>query len=593
MRARVGNWIAAPLRAVLALALVLAVAACGGSRSASGNDVVVSGSASAETFVPGATVVFTMVVQNVGNEAARDVRLTQQLGSFLVQTGFTCAAGGDAVCPAVLGPVMSVPTLGVGGILTFKISATVNVITSGTISSTMTATASDDTGRVNNAATATANVVVTATSLGVTQSAEPTVAAGSAATFQVVVANPTGATVVNNLVLQWDAATPFALEGITVTCTATGGATCPAEQPPSASMRFTVPTLGVGRSIVFNFSVPTTTSARGTIASTATVSAEGDLDAANNTSVATTLASDGRNGAYEVYAANGRLYALNIDFDARQYTFSGSGFADTRTFAPADDGGFATTLGEHLRSAEDLVVGAHAVGGSKVPYVAARRFATALGGLPATLNLMLRNVNADGSGAVTRAATARVSGNVLQVCQDDFEVVQAQSCGVGALRSFVLSISGDTYTGVDTASGKSFSFRLARSGAADVLLAVGAGTTGDATLQFLIGLNESVGLTDSVVWGPGLYADGRSEWLRTELSRTTYLAEGDIIADLSGLFRLDNTSPVAMLQGAPLPTLDGAPVWVMQSYPLVVVVGATKSDVDQPNVSGLLQIGVP
>jgi hypothetical protein len=48
-----------------------------------------------------------------------------------------------------------------------------------------------------------------------------------------------------------------------------------------------------------------------------------------------------------------------------------------------------------------------------------------------------------------------------------------------------------------------------------------------------------------------------------------------------------------MLQGAPEPTLDGAPIWVMQSFPLVVVVGATKSAVDQANVSGLIQIALP
>ena len=599
MQMSIGSVVAAvaarACRGSLVLGLALLVAACGGSREASGNDVVVSGSAAATAFVPGATVTFTMTVQNVGNQAARDIKLVDQLGSFLVQTGFICEASGGAVCPAVLGSVMNVPTLDVGATLTFKVQATINAITSGTISNTLTATASDDVGRTNNSATATASVVVAATSMGVTQDAAVTAAAGSSTTFKVVVSNPSGGTVINNLVLQWAATAAFALDGVTYTCAGTGGAACPADQTPGAAMTFAVPTLGVGRTLVFTFTVPIPSAGRGNITSTASVSGEGDLDTGNNVSSIATLASDARNGVYQAYAADGRLYALTIDFDARSYTFAGDGVAHTRTFTgDTTGGGYTTSSGEQLRSADDLVVGAHTLGTVVVPYVAARRFATSVSGLGGVFNLMLRNANADGSGAVTRVATARVSGNVLQVCQSDFEAVQAQSCGIGALRSFVFSFSVDTFTAVDTASGKSFSFRLARSGAADVLLAVGAGTTGDATLQFLIGLNESVGLDrQRGLAGPASMPTADSEWLRTELTRTTYLAEGDVIADLSGLFRLDNTSPVAMLQGALLPTLDGAPVWVMQSYPLVVVVGATKSDVDQPNVSGLLQIGVP
>jgi hypothetical protein len=216
-----------------------------------------------------------------------------------------------------------------------------------------------------------------------------------------------------------------------------------------------------------------------------------------------------------------------------------------------------------------------------------------LNALTGAYNLMLRNVAPDGNGSVTRAATARASGNTLQICQDDFEVLQAQSCGVGSLKSYVVSFSGDQYTAVDSGSGKSFTFRLARAGAADVLLAAGTGTTDDTTLQFLIGLAENAGLIDSAVAGPGLYANLDSEWVNIELTRTTYLAEGSKIADVAGLFRSDATSPVGMLQGAPGPTLGGAPIWVMQSFPLVVVVGATKSAVDQTNVSGLIQIAVP
>jgi uncharacterized repeat protein (TIGR01451 family) len=569
------------------------LAGCGGSRSASGNDIVVSGSASAPSFVPGNTVVWTMVLTNVGNVAARDVRVVNQLGGFLVPTDFTCEAAGGATCPASLGALMTVPTLEVGHVLTFRVSAIVNAIVSGTISNTMGATAAEDIGRINNSATVTARVEAAAISLGITQDAAATAPAGSTTAFKVMVSNPTGGTVINNLELSWGATAPFPLDGISYICAAIGGATCPAAQPPGPSMKIIVPTLGTGRSMTFTFSVPVSAAGRGTITSTASVTAEGDLDAGNNQSTITTQAIDARNGAYQAYSADGRAFTLTIDFDAGSYTWAGDGVGDARTFTAETGGGFVTSSNERLRSVDDLIVGAHKRGSVSVPYVAARRFAQSLTGLNGAYNLMLRNVAADGTGAVTRAATARANGNVLQICQDDFEVVQAQACSVGSLKSYVVSFSGDLYTAVDNSNGKSFQFRLARTGGADVLLAVGPGTTGDTTLQFMIGLAENAGLIDSTVAGPGLYQSLDSDWVSIELTRTTYLAEGSRIADVAGLFRVDAMSPTGMLQGAPTPTLDGAPIWVMQSFPLVVVVGATKSEVDQANASGLLQIALP
>jgi hypothetical protein len=48
-----------------------------------------------------------------------------------------------------------------------------------------------------------------------------------------------------------------------------------------------------------------------------------------------------------------------------------------------------------------------------------------------------------------------------------------------------------------------------------------------------------------------------------------------------------------MLAGAPTPALGGAPVWVMQSLPLVVVFGNATAPAGTPNASGLMQIAVP
>lgn len=600
MRTVFGNAWRRVAELLLTCVLAAGLASCGGGRSASGNDVEVSASGPTDPLQPGSTVVFTMTVRNVGNNTASDIRLVDQLGSFLVMTSFTCEAAGGAVCPSLPATTMSVPTLPAGAYLTFKISATVNAVTSGTVSNTMTATAAEDIGRTNNSATATASVVGTSTSLGVAQDASATVAAGSAATFRVVLSNPSGATVANNVSLVWKVTAPSSipLDGITYSCAATGGAECPAAQTPAASMTLVSGPLGTGRTLVYTFTVPTPATGRGNILSSASVTADGDSDPSNNESNVTTVAVDARNGIYHAYAADGRSYDLTVDFDAAQptYTMSGNGASVTRTFTVNADGGYRVSGNVRFRVTEDLIVGEHDFAVGTMPYVAARTFVTSVSALPASLNLMTRNLNTDGSSPRTGQSTARVSGNVLQICRDETEVVQAQSCGVSSLKSYALSVSGDVFTASDTASTDTFSFRLARSGAASVLLAAGPSTMGDSTLQFTIGLPESAGLVDQVVIAAGVYGDARTEWPAITLGRATYVADGDYIADATGLFRIDvidALAPVAMLQGAPTPTLDGAPIWVMQAYPLVVVTGATLTAEGQANASGLLQIGLP
>ncbi len=585
-------------RAVLALLFAAAlVAGCGGSRQASGNDIVVGASGPTEAVSPGSTVVFTMTVENAGSNTATDVRLVDTLGAFLVLSDIGCTASGGAVCPSPLGTSMTVPSLPVGGRLVFSVSAIVNAINAGTVSNTLTATAVDDTGRLNNSATATASVAGGSNSLGVAQDGAATVAAGSTATFRVQVTNPTGSTVAANVTLNWGVTAPFAPGEVTVACSASGGATCPTLPTAATSMSIAAGTLGTGRSLLFTFTVAVPADARGNLLSSASVSGDGDTDTSNNTSGFTTQAVDARNGTYEVYAADGRAYQLTVDFDAGSYTMAGNGATDTRSFTSDGAGSYVVGGHQRLRPAQDLIVGAHSFATGVLPYVATRRFLTSVASLGATYNLMLRNSPADGSAATTRAGTARVSGNTLQVCLDDFEVVQAQTCSVGSLKNYLLSISGDVFSAADTGTGATaFTFRVARTGAADVLLAAGSGWAGDGSRQFSIGLAESAGLVDSTVYGPAVNADASDDWLKIIVDRSDYSAEGDTIADVSGLFRLDVTdalSPVAMLAGAPLPTLQSAPIWVMQSYPLVVVVGATKSGPEEANASGLLQIGVP
>jgi hypothetical protein len=415
-----------------------------------------------------------------------------------------------------------------------------------------------------------------------------TVVSGTTATFRMTVTNIGNNAAQDVRIVD----TPGNYLAVTaVRCSASGGAVC----PDPIDVVVTLSSLPVGGALIFEVDATVNPLVDGTVTNTMTATVNEDVNRINNSATATAsaaVAPPDPSGTYKVFAADGREYEMTIDFASGTYTMSGNGASGTSSFTAGPDGTYVVAGDQRFRVASDLIVGGHAFTGTVVPYVAARSFSTSISVLGA-LNLMTRNVNADGSLPVTRAGTARASGNILQICEDDFEVVQAQACSVGALKSYLLSVSGDVFSGVETTNGEMISFRVARSGAAALLIAAGPSTRGDATLEWRIGLAESAGLAGGTVFGPTVYPDSSSDWVQIDLTRTTYAALGAGINDVAGLTRENAQAPVAMLLGYPEPDLGGAPIWVMQAYPLVVVIGATTSPVGVPNVSGMLQVGVP
>jgi uncharacterized repeat protein (TIGR01451 family) len=405
--------------------------------------------------------------------------------------------------------------------------------------------------------------------LSVSQVGPDTIAAGSTATFTALIVN-TGRSDATNLVIT---ETLTAGYSATVTCTASVGALCPSPLGPS----MTLPSLGPGRSVTLSFAVDVPAASRGDIVNQVQVSSAGDTDSSDNAATVTAVAIDGRNGAYKAYAANGRVYDLTIDFDALTYTMTVNGAPVQKTFVAAN-GEFVVGGTQRLRTAPDLVIGNHDFGSGLTPYIAGRRFGTTL--VDGAYNLATRNVAADGT-ATTRPGSARISGNVLSICQTDTGVNPTQNCPV-VLTSYMLSVAGDVYTGVDTASGAVITFQLARSGASIVFLSAGAAP--DATQQLRVGLQESSGLAWGTLFGP----TDTGDWVTMVLdaANISYAVLGAATNDQAGLQRISNTGPFGMMVGKRFS--DSADIYVLQTPPLAIVVGAFD---DLAN--GVFQVAVP
>lgn len=418
--------------------------------------------------------------------------------------------------------------------------------------------------------------------LNLSQVGPSTVGAGTTATFTVLVVN-TGRNEATNLVITETLTAGYTA---TVTCSPSFGAICPAVLGPN----MTLPTLASGKALTLTYQVAVPAASRGDIVHQVKVASDRDDDLSDNSSTVTAVAIDGRNGAYKAYAANGKLYDLTIDFDALSYTMTGGAAPVTKTFV-AGAGEYIVAGTQRLRTATDLVIGNHDFGGGVVlPYIAARRFGTTL--VDGVFNLATRNVAADGT-ATTHPGTARISGNVLSVCQTDSSVSATQNCPV-VLTSYMLSVAGDLYSGVDTSSGAVFTFQLARSGASIIMLS--ALTAPDATQQLRVGLQESAGLAWGRLFGPSItrstgFAD-IPDWVTMVLDADTvsYAVLGTASPtptnDQAGLQRISGAGPFAMMVGKRL--TDSADIYVMQTAPLAIVVGAFDD-----TASGTFQVAVP
>jgi uncharacterized repeat protein (TIGR01451 family) len=547
------------------------------------NDLSVAGTAAAPSVIGGQSSSFTMVVGNAGPSTAYDVALANTLGTDLTLSGaIVCTPSGGALAPVatVDGGLVS-PAIPPGGALSCFVPVTVAAGANGVVFSTFTATAVGEQRPADN--TASVTTVAVTSNLGVSHTGSAQVSAGTPATFTARVANP-GPGTSSNVRVTWSFTAPPGVAFDTPSCTALGGATCPAVLGPT----MTVPSLGAGRTLVFTFTATPELAARGAIVNAVAVTSDEDTDLSNNSASATTSVVDPRNGSYKAYAADGRQYDMTLDFDAASYTMSGNGSTVVRSFAPAS-GGYTVSGNSRFRAAADILVGGHDFGAGVLPYIAARSFTSGLTALAGSYNLATRIVGADGV-ARTLPGTAFISGNTLSICESETATVSTvRLCAAGARKDFLnLTVNGNVVTGT-AGSGESLTFSVANSGAAKFLLSTGSPASGEQRLRVGV-IDSTAGLT----FGPPQQgASTTGDWVTTTVVDTLpvgYTAVGTSGTDTASLVAVTNSGsgPFSMLTGTSS-TFNGS-IFLLQSYPLMVVVGGATAF---SPASGLLQLALP
>lgn len=538
----------------------------------------------------GGTTTFTAFVANGGPSEATQVVLTQALqtaGYTIVSVGCTPSLG--ATCPLLPGNpdsatvTLNAGTMAVGATLQMRYTVRVPAaaVPGSLITARFSASADNDPAVDDNVIETSTAIAAATANLAVSHATTLETPKGYDAEFTAIVAN-LGPSTARAVALSF---TPKPAElSYTSTCTATGGATCPAS--------LTTPVdLPVGGSLRFLVFVPTKTLAEGaTLDAVFTASYAGDPDLENNSASAATRigsAQDPRDGEYTVAATDGRGYTLTLDYVALTYSMVGPGVNRSGSFTATADGGYQISGNERWRASADLVVGGFDFGSGVLPFVAGRSFLTSVSALPsAELNLVARVV--DASGASTRATGARWSPGRLQICTTE-PFVSVGACAPGDLKTYALTVNASgLFTAFELASGQSFSFRVARAGAGVVYLRTG----GETTRVFQVGLLENAGPSGGTVQGAA--SDGA--WGTSTLSATSYQFNGSApsgpVTRAATLAPLGATAPIGLRVGDRSP--DGARILVLQQPMLSIVAGARNQLDGSPGIAdGAIELGAP
>jgi uncharacterized repeat protein (TIGR01451 family) len=272
------------LRLLVMLASAGMLTACGGGGgggsepgpAASGDRVSVTASGSTAPVPSIANTDLDFVVANPGTATASDVALTVTLGAGLTRAGVQCFAT-NATCPSDPN-VMQVAGLPPGGSLRFRMSVIPQAGASGTITSTATVAATNDQVTSNNSAQV--DLTVYSADVSVIGSASASdLFSGSSVNYSLTISN-SGPDAARDVELENTLSSGQSMTAIT--CTASGGATCPA----ATGATMTIPSLPSGGSLTFSVTSQLSMQAIVSVSDTLRITSRGDANVGNNVTTA-------------------------------------------------------------------------------------------------------------------------------------------------------------------------------------------------------------------------------------------------------------------------------------------------------------------
>ncbi len=235
---------------LLQLSVVLSLAACAAGSGRQGTEIVVGGTGPADPVQSGNTTEFLMTVKNTGPYDASGIKLIDNVGNQLKLISITCTAAGGATCPSAPSVEMTDLALPNGGSLLFTVTVQLDTGATGTIQNTMTASFAEELDTTQDSASATGTAFSIVTNVVVSGTGPTgTLVGGSPAVFVMTVTN-NGPDATGAFNVYDNVGNGLALNAIT--CTASGGAACPA----TVGVLTAIPTLPSGG--VLTFTVDTT-----------------------------------------------------------------------------------------------------------------------------------------------------------------------------------------------------------------------------------------------------------------------------------------------------------------------------------------------
>jgi uncharacterized repeat protein (TIGR01451 family) len=261
-----------------------------GAASALHADVAVALEAEPQQYTPGEPLTYTLTVTNGGPDAANGTAINDAFPAMISGVTWTCQPSGGATCPSSgNGDIEASIDLPSGGAVVFTATGTVNANAAGTIEDRATATVEApaiDPNTANNTASVSTDPIPQHADVAVALAAEPQqYTRGQPLTYTLTVTNggpdPSNATTIEDMF-------PAAISGVTWTCEASGGATCPASGSGDIDASVDLPS---GGAAVFTATGTVNPNASGTIENRASASVSAptiDPDGANNTATVDT-----------------------------------------------------------------------------------------------------------------------------------------------------------------------------------------------------------------------------------------------------------------------------------------------------------------